>query len=183
MTSLNTSAMSRVLALPELLSTILDFLQNDGPSLAACMRVNKMWAEEAAKPLWMNCGTWTFIRKGLLKPPPIRHLATLTARNVERLQWYARFIRYISFGTEDFFHDDDLSRVMEEPLYESRYLVYFQGIDFPRLETIEILSSAFVHDIAISLRPFLQPKLKSIVLYGGIVTEKLFPMIKVYYYK
>ena len=173
------SATARVLAIPELLSRIFDFLY-DSPSLAACMRVNKVWAEEAAESLWMCCGSFCLVRESGPNPIPIRHLAALRASNVERLQWYAQFIRFLYFDVEGMY-DPSSPRVDDDSKDESRFHMVFQGVNFSQLKRLYIYSSRHgkVHNTASTLAPYLQPKLKEFTLSGGIVADEFFLMIQV----
>lgn len=126
------SALDRVLKLPELLSTILGCLYNDTPTLAACIRVNKLWAEEAVMYLWETCGSISEPIQGEGRTPPrMRHLAAL-APYPDRLQWYARCIRRLEFSVKHrrkgvYDRPIDISRV------DAQYHLAFANTEFPRL--------------------------------------------------
>ena len=154
-------ATDQALSLPELISTICGFLEDDS-ALAACIRVNSRWAEEATKVLWSHCGSG-FLGADSQKFPKMRHLAALTEKP-ERLQWYANCIQSLEVGIED--ADTEHS---DGTLDEGRYHYLFKDIDFPRLSEISIQSGPFSHLYTRTslLLQYLQPSLKKFWIYFG----------------
>jgi hypothetical protein len=172
------TAANRTLALPELLAMILEF-HTEASSLASCMRVNSLWAHEAVKILWRNCGYESHMT-GDIRAPMIRDLAALSHRP-NRLQWYANFIHSLTFEIGDSYDDDDVHFDEFGDADEARYHPMFAATDFPRLESIEFLSSdrCHIHNKSSLLLQYLQPSLKSFRGFGyscrgGAVLEDQF---------
>ena len=180
------TSIARVLNLPELLSTVLSFYGYNRSTLASCMRVNKLWMNEAAPYLWERCGAgfWDGF-----KPPLIRNLAIL-ASNPDRLQWYARFVRKLQFadgvrplccappGSSTELDALDVSHKSDEDawLHSS-----FQNIEFPRLEYLFINASD--HGVSLnscsSLLVYFQPNLKELRVESATLSEEFFNSVKV----
>ncbi|MCJ1391803.1 hypothetical protein MMC18_004670 [Xylographa bjoerkii] len=176
------TAAHRTLGLPELLALVLGF-QTEASSLASCMRVNSLWAKEAAKILWQKCGyQMQFI--GDVRAPVIRNLAALSHQS-DRLQWYANYIHFLNFHIEDFYGEDVLP-----PDYElrdeARYHSIFTGITFPHLEDIEFSSSdlCYLYNQTSLLLQYLQPSLKSFRGFGytckggAVLSDQFFSSMK-----
>ena len=86
------SMTQNVLQLPDTLSIILEFLDNDTKPLVACLRANKTWFTEGARILRTR-----YRERNLTLSTPrrilgIKHLPAL-ATDSERLQLYANFLR------------------------------------------------------------------------------------------
>lgn len=175
------SALDRVLILPELLSTIFGCIGEDAPTLAACMRVNKAWAEEAVMFLWIACvsdfpGS---IYQGLLYPK-ICDLAAL-APYPDRLQWYARCIRSLEFGIEYTCTDGTRNTPTDASGHTSKYHPAFANIKFPRLAYLSLdgsgYSSSYTNGLA--LLQYLQPSLLSLDLQEGSISDEFLAMLMV----
>ncbi|MCJ1383188.1 hypothetical protein MMC17_006301 [Xylographa soralifera] len=176
------AAAHRTLGLPELLALILG-LQTEASSLASCMRVNSLWAQEAAKILWQKCG-YQMQAIGDVRAPKIRDLAALS-RWPDRLQWYANCIGSLDFFIEDFYRDDvypEDYRLRDE----SRYHSAFTDITFPHLENILFSSSdrCYIYNKTSLLSQYLQSSLKSFCGFGytckggAVLTDQFFSLMK-----
>lgn len=81
---------SEVLAIPEILHLVFACLKNENPTLAACIRVNKLWMSEAARVLWACCGSLEENNGSLpqvhRKHLPLRIRDLLAIRPVKRRQ-------------------------------------------------------------------------------------------------
>lgn len=172
------SACDRVMMLPELLSTIFSCIGNDGPTLAACMRVNKWWAEEAVMYLWEACGGW-FQDQGQLAPY-IRNLAAL-ASYPHRLQWYARCIRSLSFGFENRETEGMRDTPTDDSGDDAQYHPVFANTEFPRLASFRLVSSGYgsAYTRSSSLLPYLQASLLSFSLWEGNISDDLLVALRV----
>ncbi|MCJ1393898.1 hypothetical protein MMC18_006774 [Xylographa bjoerkii] len=119
------SASSQTLVLSELVARILYFLRDDPNSLAACIRLNKLWSGECARFLWAVCSTAPEVEEHRRSPPQLlvpvtRQLSELAQSG--RLQWYARYIRHLSF-----LHNDITDHST------------FANISFPSLQTLKLV--------------------------------------------
>jgi len=172
------SARDRVLMLPELLSEVLSCLHNDAPTLAACIRVNKLWAEEAIMCLWQACGD-QFPEQGRL-PPRIRNLAAL-APCPDRLQWYARCIRRLEFRVEYLETDGMRDTPTDASGDEAQYHPAFANTEFPRLEFFSLQGSGYGSALTrgSSLLPYLQPRLLSFSIWEGSISDEFLHALKV----
>ncbi|MCJ1242050.1 hypothetical protein MMC14_010057 [Varicellaria rhodocarpa] len=187
------TSVARVLGLPELLSTVLSFYGYKRSTLASCMRVNNLWANEAAPYLWERCGAgfWDGF-----KPPLIRDLATL-ASNPDRLQWYARFVRKLQFAdgnrlfccappgaSVEFDGSGDPTEyvhVFQKTKEDAWFHSSFQNIEFPRLEYLFIHASDHGVDLnsCSSLLVYFQPNLKELRVESATLSEDFFNSVKV----
>ena len=177
------SALDRALMLPELISTILSGLHDDAPTLAACMRVNKLWAEEAVMFLWEACGSDASPPNGRRQlPPKIRNLAAL-APYPDRLQWYARCIRTLNF-TVEYTHTDGMRDTPKDASGDdAQYHLAFANTEFPRLECFRLQGSGYgsVQTKGSSLLQYLQPSLRAFCLLEGSLSDDFFISMKVWY--
>ena len=155
-----TPASERALHLPEIIAIICQQLDEDISFLRTCLYINKTWAQEALKHMWKNCGAG--YRGSGLKTPEIRHLAGL-APDFNRMQFYAHMVHELWFRIEA----DRDHRPSDGSKDETRYHELFQTIEFSRLDTLMLVSSRFsvAHNTAVSIRPYLQPKLKELSIY------------------
>ncbi|KAI9718570.1 MAG: hypothetical protein M1812_004021 [Candelaria pacifica] len=129
------------LELPELVAAILQYI-TDPQDLRDCILVNKLWASEATTFLWE-------------KDPPIKAFVDLPAfKERDRLQIYAKKVRKLTLTADD-----------------ARYNHLFVDIQFPRLETIVLDSSAY--NVEENLLQFLQPSLRNFHIYGGPIGDTL----------
>jgi hypothetical protein len=158
------TAAHRTLALPELLAIIFEF-HTEASSLASCIRVNSLWAQEAVKLLWRKCG-YQLQMAGDIRAPMIRDLAALS-HQPDRLQWYANCIHSLTFHIEGFFHHD-VSYDMFGDNDEARFHSIFATTDFPRLQHITFSSSDQCHlyNKSSLLLQYLKPSLKSFRGFG-----------------
>ena len=175
------SALDWVLMLPELLSTIFGCLGDDTPALAACMRVNKSWAEEAVMFLWIACVSDLpdSIYEGL-QYPKICDLAAL-ASYPDRLQWYARCIRSLEFGIEYTYTDGTRDTPTEASGNTSKYLPVFANTKFPRLAYLTLDGSGYPSSYINGsvLLQYLQPSLLSLDLREGSVSDEFVAVLMV----
>jgi hypothetical protein len=183
-------AATRVFRIPELLSSIIVFLDNNNSALAACMLVNSVWAGEAVKILWKegitrcqsvcknNANSY---RCGGLQ---IRDIAAL-ASTPDRLQWYVNHIQRLNFYAEDWY-DENKPWSIEG---SSRLHRVFARVTFPRLKTLILGKTKFScpDNEASLLLPYLQPNLRSfsISVYGdtnmgAILPDYLFTTLQVW---
>ena len=173
-----TSAASRVLCIPELLSTILNCC-TDSSTLASCMCVNSLWASKAVEILWETCGSDRSL--GNLKTPLIYDLAALSLRP-ERLSWYARRIKALIFNVVYAIEPETTYQIVPEDdsSDDARFHQTFQETEFPRLESVEIYSTQWgrIHNKASSLLQYLQPNLKVFTLSGGTLSDAFFSVAK-----
>ena len=152
------------LSIGEILSLVLSFC-NDSATLAACLRVNKFWAEEAILYLWENCGAEYLLNMRCVNhsplaftPPSIDALSCL-AKWPRRMQRYVSCIRTLCFDI-----------LIEEP---EKTHSSFQHIKFSRLRRLTIAHFSSSPEImqqynyGTSLLPYLQPQLKYIRLHGS----------------
>ena len=158
------SAVDQTLRLPELLGAVLGF-QINAATLASCMRVNSLWAEEAAEILWHKCG-YQMRAIGDVRAPEIRHLAALSQKP-DRLQWYANYIHCLGFHIQDFYSDDK-PLPDDESRDEARYHSFFIDIAFLRLEIVEFWGSSgcYIYNKTLLLLQYLQPGLKVFSGFG-----------------
>jgi len=157
------SVASKVLRLPELVHTIFNFLDNDHDTsaLAACMQVNRLWAEEAVVLLWRTCGSGR---------SDSSHLAAM-AESPDRLQWYARCITALFFARAAFSPGSSAYEVEDE----AKHHLVFQDISFPRLSWLEINfppKSTHINGGSEFL-PYLQSSLIEFRLFQGAVSDQL----------
>ena len=177
-----TSAASRVLCIPELLSTMLNFC-TDSSTLASCMCVNSLWASKAVEILWETCGSDRSL--GNLKTPLIYDLAALALRP-ERLSWYSRRIKALVFNVVYAIEPETTYQIVPEDdsSDDARFHRTFLDTEFPRLERVEIYSTKWgrIHNKASSLLQYLQPNLKVFTLSGGALSDAFFSVAKVRYH-
>ena len=191
--STSTSAVLRVLVVPELVYLIINLLHSDRSALLACTRVNKIWNEESTRLLWARCGYESLVPYGQWNPPLIchlavpnsqwdppliRHLADL-AYDLPRLQRYANCIRELYFSVEDFFNIPFLPS--DDSRDEARFHDTFKYIVFPRLEAIFSDTTVFGGHFSTtnSLLQYMQPNLQYINLGGGSLSDEFFITIQV----
>ena len=149
------SARFRALILPELVARILYFIRDDSNALAACIQLNKLWAEESARILWADHQSETVMHRDFCtRQQCLLHTNCRLSELAKsgRLQQYARFIRHLCFihyGTRDYSSFTDISFPMLDTL-ELR-----QPCDFCSKENPSAL------DVGnFNVLQFLQPRLK-----------------------
>ena len=177
------TAAYRTLGLPELLALVLKF-QTEASSLASCMRVNSLWAQEAVKILWQNCG-YQLQMIGYIRAPVLRDLAALSHRP-ERLQWYASCIRSLTFHIEGYYRDDE-PLAEDEDRDEARFHSILAKTNFPHLESITFSSSdrCYLYNKSSLLLHYLLPSLKSFRGFGyscgsgAVLSDEFFSSMKV----
>lgn len=175
------SAVDRALMLPELVSTIMSCLYDDASTLAACMRVSKLWAAEAAMYLWETCGSDGPPSDGHGQlPPKIRNLAALAAYP-DRLQWYARCIRTLDFSVEYTYTDGVRDTPTDASEDDAQYHLAFANTEFPRLESFTLQGSGYgaIHTKGSLLTQYLQPRLLSFRLHEGSLSDGFLTVMKV----
>ena len=164
--------------IPELVSTCISFLRNDRNALLAYLTVDKFWNQESTRLLWKRCGYGVIVLIGQWKPPLIRHLAALSP-NADRLQWYASYIRELSFDIEDFYAELPLPE--DDKRDEIRFHKVFKKVHFHHLERVSFRSSEYGYHFnnASSLIRYLQPSLKWFWLFGGSLSDEFFVSLRV----
>ena len=161
--------------LPELVARILHFLRNDGNSLAACIRLNTLWAVESARILWAVHSTESGMHGDICtRQQCLMHTTCRLSEMAKsgRLQWYAGFICHLSFvhyGTTDY--------------------STFNGILFQSLEILKLLQPCSFYnrdnpralDVGnLNILQFLQPRLRYLQIEISRLPDDFFVTLLVY---
>ena len=91
------TAAEQALNVPELIQLIVQNLWKDKPTLAACVRVNNVWATEVVRVLWTQCGEG-FRLLGMLDAKCLTFWKLAKVEDLERRQWYANHIKELYPG-------------------------------------------------------------------------------------
>ena len=201
------SSACRALALPELLRPILAQLEDEKPTLAACMRVCKFWNCEAVCVLWARCGSANDVKeKRRQQPPQIRDLLNIIP--IVRRQWYANHVEELVFGWQwrkpkqpsailrhtitghpPNHSSEDLQRSarhyekMPSMVNELTYHPQLKDLEFPNLRTALLPGRDSWPDDCLNtpetIAQYLQPKLENLTLVAASFTRQLFRTLKV----
>ena len=180
------SAVGQVFLPSEIITGIISFLKTDGASLAACMQVNSQWAKFAGEFLWVRCGYGPGLceETGLRSPPEIGRLANLCYESGRR-QYYANFIRFLSFGVDNDrslgFDIGDNDKTQNHGKHHAAFL----EITFPRLDSVSFGCGAtgFILNNTRFLKQYLSPNLRKFSGFGpggvGNLSDEFFIAMKV----
>ncbi|KAI9836236.1 MAG: hypothetical protein M1819_001573 [Sarea resinae] len=148
------------LELGEIVHITLKELQDDLPTLSACVQVNTLWAEEAVSLLWQNCGRYCSEDCSDCPPyPPVTSLAAMCDMPL-RQQWYAEKIRTLHFNRE-------IHEKQYEPVHAS-----LSSLRFPRLNKL-VLSHTDATEYT-SLIQYLRPQLRSLSIIDADLPDATF---------
>ena len=186
------TAAQSVLAIPELLTAIIDYLPPrirsetyGGPELrnrpaAECMYVNRMWYAIAARVAWKSCGgegrsTWR-LRGEKQNRPWMRDLVRLMS-HPERLQRYANHIEFL-----DIYREGDRMQTWQSELSndmsvdEARFNHLLVHFNFPRLQIAVITGTPNGAHFNVSplIVQYLQPKLRSLQIESSGLSDSFF---------
>ncbi|PVI05809.1 hypothetical protein DM02DRAFT_724902 [Periconia macrospinosa] len=147
--------MHRALLLPEIVSSILRTNGHDTKNLLfASLLTNQLFFNEAVRILWEACGAryeMCGVRHGEYWPTPkIVHLANIAMENVHRAQFYANFIRMLSFE-----YESDWSS-------EAKHHAQLAELTFPQLKEVAFYEAderAAIYNTGTNLLHYVQPTL------------------------
>ena len=168
-----------------------DWTENCDRTMFACTLVNSLWNAEANRYLWQVCGS----RWGPKIPWFPRLLSLVTKVSPERQQVLATYIKSLRIGDErglkgelpsedgderwgyDHFDERTYLRSIGKTgsmgtLWASRWLRLLAHMQFPRLEELTLESSGAADDNfeTQNMRPYLQPKLRSLHIGSHVFT-------------
>ena len=92
-----TLTMHNLLSLPEMVGAILTANTVDHALLYRCLQVNRLFSHETTRILWNRCKTELQYYEKRNKIPQVHDLASIASRDLKRAQYYATFIRELSF--------------------------------------------------------------------------------------
>ena len=162
----------------------MGFLRGDGSSLVNCATVNKMWAQEATNviwewlPTWKTCfvttaRAWTGLSVSGGKVS-FEFCPILLDMPRERLEWYAKKVRRISYLGED-------SPSQRKVDLENKTTMHQQlaGVAFPRLRSLELHSADLADSLIV---PYLQADLQYLSLSERPCSDFVLEQLEVYLY-
>ena len=177
LSALHLTMAERVFQLPEIVGNVLSFLEQEIPTLQACLTVNKIFFSETIRVLWkMCCCNSPSVVQAIGKRPTVQDLAALYG-NEGRRQMYANCVCNLSFL--DIYGGNDFKR-MSSNGPEADLLTKLADIAFPRLKTISIQVpvSKPGREVYSLLKPFLQSNIRSINVDDGVLCPEFFVAIK-----
>lgn len=161
------SAKTKTLKIPELLHAILLELRNiwahqGDPTILKCSLVNRLWESESRRVIWEHC----VASDTRANQPRIGYLIAMDQR---RRQRYANHIKSLVTG-----NDIGCSECKQDD--QSHFEL--AALSYPRLEKlrIRVLGCAdqnLNRSHIIALKPYLQPRLRTIVIYSFDESDSL----------
>ena len=140
-----------------------------------CVRLNKLWAEEAVKFLWERFGYGT-------RSPRIRHLQAFVGKP-DRFQWYARYIRSLKFSPVDYEFQPPAYNLRSRREDRAQRHLLLREASLPRLVSIysqgPLWRAIKYKSSSLLLMNSLQPSLTSLKIYQAVLSDEFFSALKV----